>query len=598
MLLRFILCVFCYCVSNAAIAQQACDCAVQQKAMPSTAFIQILLQSKQLTCQAQAWEMIADSLIERTDFKAASEALQKAERLYEAQKCSEQNRKTLYKRWIALSDHQAAFEQSLRYQLKLLKVAEAERNDAEAAGILLGIAQVFNRQKQSATGIRYARNAAQLIENLPVSAQKANLLNKLTARYFYFFQDNKDQAYADTAQLYVLKALAIAKEIGNTNEQIIALTRMGAIAESKNAFQQALGYIDQALGLCSPGLNDNQYTTLYGDKGNIYLQLKNYTAAKQYADSCLLYCKKIAFPPMVANAYSLLYEIAIQSGNYKDALMAMSAEKQITDSLQDADRSRIINELEKKYNQEKNEKTIQELALQKQIYILVLVVVVLFAAAVVLFLRQQSLRQQQKTAEAEQRLNRARMNPHFFFNTLAGLQAKALEEGGIQTAGKIAKLSRIMRVTLENTYREFNTIEEEVSFLESYLQLHLPANVQYTIEVDNLIEPSELMIPSMLIQPFIENSIIHGLSGITYAGTLAIQFSLEQNDLLVCISDNGKGFSENTDTTHVSRAGQIIADRLYLLAKQYRSKATYSIASGVAHTGVTALIRLPIIKKG
>jgi tetratricopeptide (TPR) repeat protein len=597
MLLRFLFVVFCYCISYSVSAQASCDCAIQQDASPNPALIQKLLQSKQAACQAQAWELIADTLIEHTDFKAAAEALQKAEKLYEAQKCPDKYKKSLFRRWVALSDHQAAFDESLRYQLQLLKLAEAEKNDAEAAGILLGIAQVFNRQKQSATGIRYARSAARLIEQMPVSAQKANLLNKLTARYFYFFQDNHDQAYADTAQQYVSKALTVAKAIGNTNEQIIALTRMGAIAESKQAFQQALGYIDQALALCRPGLNDNQYSTLYGDKGNIYLQLKNYTAAKQFADSCLFYCKKIAFPPMIANAHSLLYEIAMQSGNYKDALMAMSAEKQITDSLQDADRSRVINELERKYNQEKNEKTIQELALQKQIYILVLFVVVLFGVAVVLFLRQQSLRQQQKAAEAEQRLNRARINPHFFFNTLAGLQAKALEEGGVQTAGKIAKLSRIMRTTLENTYREFNTIEEEIGFLENYLQLHLPDNAEYKITVDTSIEATEVMIPSMLIQPFIENSIVHGLTGIDYGGVLAIQFSLDQQSLLIRISDNGRGFSDTNASTHISRGGQIIADRLYLLAKQYRAKATYSITSGSEQSGVTALIRLPLITK-
>lgn len=576
-------------------AQTSCDCTIQQEASPNSALIQKLLQSKQTACQAQAWELIADTLIERTDFKAATEALQKAEKLYEAQKCPDKYKKSLFRRWVALSDHQAAFDESLRYQLQLLKLAEAEKNGAEAAGILLGIAQVFNRQKQSATGIRYARSAARLIEQMPVSAQKANLLNKLTARYFYFFQDNHDQAYADTAQQYVSKALAVAKAIGNTNEQIIALTRMGAIAESKQAFQQALGFIDQALALCTPGLNDNQYSTLYGDKGNIYLQLKNYTAAKQFADSCLFYCKKIAFPPMIANAHSLLYEIAMQSGNYKDALAAMTAEKQITDSLQNADRNKVINELEKKYNQEKNEKTIQELALQKQVYILVLVVVLLLGAAVVLFLRQQSLKQQQKAAAAEQRLNRARMNPHFFFNTLAGLQTAALEEGGINVAGKIAKLSRIMRATLESTYREFNSIEEEIVFLENYLQLHLPANVQYQLVLDKAIDASAVMIPSMLIQPFIENSILHGFSGIDYPGKLLIRFSQEAEQLSVKISDNGKGFTAQTDKTHVSRASQIIEDRLYLLAKQYRSKANYRIDSGEEGKGVTAVISLPII---
>ncbi|MEY2638972.1 MAG: hypothetical protein RIR90_454, partial [Bacteroidota bacterium] len=584
------------CFSLTVLAQNNCACKRKQaEASQQQQFIQTLLKSNQPACQVEGWQLVADSLVETTDFAGAVKALEKAGQLFDALKCPESERKAFYRRWVALSDHQAAFDQSFSYQLKLLRIAEAEKNDAEAAGILLGMAQVFNRQKQSANGIRYARRAAVLIEQLPASAQKANLLNKLTARYFYYYQDHREAAYADTAQQYVEKALSVAEKLGDNNEQIIALTRMGAIAESRNALQQALGYINQALALCKPGQNDNQYTTLYGDKGNIYLQLKDYTAAKQYADSCLWYCKKIAFPPMIANAYSLLYEIAVQSGNYKEALGAMTAEKQITDSLQNADRNKVINELEKKYNQEKNEKTIQELALQKQVYILVLVVVLLLGAAVVLFLRQQSLKQQQKAAAAEQRLNRARMNPHFFFNTLAGLQTAALEEGGINVAGKIAKLSRIMRATLESTYREFNSIEEEIVFLENYLQLHLPANVQYQIVLDKAIDASAVMIPSMLIQPFIENSILHGFSGIDYPGKLLIRFSQEAEQLSVKISDNGKGFTAQTDKTHVSRASQIIEDRLYLLAKQYRPKANYRIDSGEDGKGVTAVISLPII---
>ncbi|MBX9892061.1 MAG: hypothetical protein K2Y12_07030 [Chitinophagaceae bacterium] len=119
--------------------------------------------------------------------------------------------------------------------------------------------------------------------------------------------------------------------------------------------------------------------------------------------------------------------------------------------------------------------------------------------------------------------------------------------------------------------------------------------MQYQIVLDKAIDASAVMIPSMLIQPFIENSILHGFSGIDYPGKLLIRFSQEAAQLSVKISDNGKGFTAQTDKTHVSRASQIIEDRLYLLAKQYRSKANYRIDSGEEGKGVTAVISLPII---
>ena len=83
------------------------------------------------------------------------------------------------------------------------------------------------------------------------------------------------------------------------------------------------------------------------------------------------------------------------------------------------------------------------------------------------FIRQQSLKSKQKILETEQRLNRARMNPHFFFNALASLQTFALQDNdGKSMASNLSKFSHIMRETLESTYKEYVTIEQEKEFLD------------------------------------------------------------------------------------------------------------------------------------
>ena len=97
----------------------------------------------------------------------------------------------------------------------------------------------------------------------------------------------------------------------------------------------------------------------------------------------------------------------------------------------------------------------------------------------------------------------------------------------------------------------------------------------------------------MLLQPFVENSIEHGFAGLN-SGELSIHFELIDNELHVIIEDNGKGFSSAPENkTHISRATQIIQDRLYLLNLKYKSKARFTIQQKTV--GVRADVYLPLM---
>ena len=103
----------------------------------------------------------------------------------------------------------------------------------------------------------------------------------------------------------------------------------------------------------------------------------------------------------------------------------------------------------------------------------------------------------------------------------------------------------------------------------------------------------------MIMQPFVENSIEHGFAGIEYKGQVEILFDQAPGELLIRISDNGKGLhtgpKENNE--HISRASQIIRDRIYLLNVKLRTKASFSIDNNSHGKGVTVLIRLPLLYK-
>jgi len=265
------------------------------------------------------------------------------------------------------------------------------------------------------------------------------------------------------------------------------------------------------------------------------------------------------------------------------------------------EKTKEVTELERKYTQEKNENRIHELARQKQFYLLLALAGLLGLAVLAFFIRQQSLKNKQRILETEQRLNRARMNPHFFFNALTSLQLHALEENDGKTlASNISKFSHIMRETLESTYKEYVTVAQEKDFLEEYMELQsirMPDRFRFSVTCASTVEPDETILPSMILQPFVENSIEHGFAGIDYAGQVDIHFDQAPGELLVRITDNGKGLltgpKENNE--HISRASQIIRDRIYLLNVKLRTKASFSIENNAHEKGVTVLIRLPLL---
>lgn len=585
------------------IAQSGCQCSLYNAANKKAEDGLRLTQMRDEACRAKGYEIIAENLLNSKDFDSAALVLDQALAAYKKTKCAETNAISIYKLYAALNENKADFQSSLTYNLKALTLAEQLNDPLDKGTILLNIAQVFNRLKQANKGISYTRLAVPVVTNLPASDTKAELLNKITARYFYYAQDYKSAAHTDTAETFVNQALSVAQQIGNIKEQIIALTRLNAIYESRKDYTKALRYIDDALKMCVPGIHNRQYTTLYGDKGHMLMNLGNYKEARRFADSCLYYCIQTKYPPIIANAYSLIYEIENKAGNFKEALLAMQNEKQITDSIATAERTKAVVELEKKYNQARNEKTIRELAQQKKIYLLLAIAGLFGLFAIGFFLRQQALKHKQKIMETEQRLNRARMNPHFFFNALASLQSFAVRENdGKAIASNLSKFSHIMRETLESTYKEYVTVEQEIDFLNEYLdvqKIRFPKKFSYAITASKELEADEIMIPAMIIQPFVENAIEHGFSGIDYPGNINISFSAAGKDLQIEIIDNGKGLlhgiKENNE--HISRASQIIKDRIYLLNIKLKTKASFSIDNGSDGKGVVVKINLPLLYK-
>jgi len=554
-------------------------------------------------CRAYYYELTGERLIKERNYDSADYYLQLAIKEYSNSKCSNLSYLNVYKLLATANNIIGDYEKSIQYSLKVLPLTEATSDKAEEADCLLNIAQSFDRMKQSDKGIEYARKALKIVTLLSPSSKKADLLSKTAARFLWFYQDTKKMAILDSAEKIIEEQLQIARQLKDPALLRRGFNYMNGFAHERKNYKKALLYIDSCLYLLQANNDIALKATTYGDKADVLMEMGNYPEARRFADSCLYLHQQVKNPETIANAYALIYQISEQSKDYKAALDAMNSYIEITDSLTRVEKTKAINELEKKYNQEKNEKTIKLLDQQKRIYLLLALAGLLGLITIGFFIYQQSLKHKQKILETEQRLNRARMNPHFFFNALASLQAYALQgNDGKSIAVNLSKFSHIMRETLESTYKDYITIGQEIDFLNEYLELQktrFPKKFSYYITTGSLVDIDDRIIPSMILQPFVENSIEHGFTGIDYAGIIKIDFKKENENLLITVIDNGKGLAgeERGNGEHISRASQIIKDRLYLLNKKLKTKAHFLITNNEEGAGTVVKVYLPLLQK-
>lgn len=552
-------------------------------------------------CTAKAEEWMAAEYLSTNNFDTAELHLQKAEQVYKQTGCGDSLLLFVYKTWAQLYYTKGDFAKAQEKSLLMLVSAENSGNYFEMANGNTMIAQLLNQTGQSGKGILYTRRAVAFVDKIRDPVKKLEIYFKISKRFLWHYQDNKTVSSLDSSEFFSRKQLALAKETGNRNSMAIAYSNLQGVAWERKDLSKAIQLLDSSF-LYINKKNHESLGTNYFDKADILLELKDYKQAIRLADSALFYRKLTGNPAYIAECYSLLSRINIADGKYKAAYEYNESARSITDSIRNEEKTKAVTELERKYTQATNEKKIHELAQQKRIYVLLAAAGLFALVGLVFFIRQQSLKNKQKILETEQRLNRARMNPHFFFNALSSLQSYALEgNDGKSIASNLSKFSHIMRETLESTYKEYVTVEQEADFLKEYLELQkirFPEKFTYNI-YSGTVEADETLIPSMILQPSVENSIEHGFKGINYPGELTIIFDKKEKDLLISIIDNGKGLATTAKESneHISRASQIIKDRIYLLNVKLKTKASFSIDNNKNDKGVTVLIKLPLLYK-
>jgi two-component system, LytTR family, sensor kinase len=202
---------------------------------------------------------------------------------------------------------------------------------------------------------------------------------------------------------------------------------------------------------------------------------------------------------------------------------------------------------------------------------------------------------------------RAQMNPHFIFNALNSVQQYILT-GDVDQANKyLSKFSRLQREVLNHCDQNFISLDKEIEMLNLYLeleQLRFNENFEYLINLTDEIDSSEIKIPPMILQPFVENAIWHGLMPKQGLRQVSISFTLTSYNYLQCtIKDNGIGrdaasiIKEQSGNTanHKSKGLGLVFERLKILQQQYQQPFTVNITDLTAPNGAVQGTQVTLI---
>lgn len=230
--------------------------------------------------------------------------------------------------------------------------------------------------------------------------------------------------------------------------------------------------------------------------------------------------------------------------------------------------------------------------------------ILLFTGAVYMLYRWQLKIQQRKSQQANE-LNvskltaiQSQMNPHFIFNSLNSIQDLILKGDTEQSYTYITTFSNLVRRTLSYSEKDFIDFDQEIKLLEIYLsleKLRFRKDLQYELHYENL---EDIMLPPLLIQPFIENALVHGLLHKEGEKKLDIRFELKA-DLVCIIEDNGIGrekaktIRQRQRSDHESFSGKAIKNRFEILSNVLDGKFGY-VYEDLYHDGVACGTRVTL----
>lgn len=414
-------------------------------------------------------------------------------------------------------------------------------------------------------------------------------------------------------------SIACYRKVISNSEQIgwklgIA-TGIGNIAEifyEEELIDSAIFYHKKSLKLSQDISNNISTTEEYLALAKLYDEIGKYDSVMYFANNALQMAKKgdllleqSITLKFIANFYSA-------QKNYLQANNYLKQHYIIKDSISSTEVKNNVADLETRYETKMKEQQIELLTSENQLKnqrmwlfvaaTIILILTILIGVFIFIRNKKENLQRQE---DLKQQLLRSQMNPHFLFNALGSIQNFMLKNETKRAARYLNNFASLTRNILEQSSREFVSVTDEIETLRSYMELEkmrMEDHFEFEISYDKNLETDFINIPPMLIQPFIENAIKHGLNNINYKGLLELKFEDRGTVLHIEIADNGVGIKNaelNKSKKHRSMSMNIFEQRRIVLAKRTKHAIGLEVVDrnnlNKSQTGTLVKIEIPIV---
>jgi tetratricopeptide (TPR) repeat protein len=354
-------------------------------------------------------------------------------------------------------------------------------------------------------------------------------------------------------------------------------------------YDQAIKCYNQSLSYSLPAKIYSISANALGNLGTIYRDLGDNEKSIKYYVQSIDHAKKGNVIFHLSWVYKDISDMYLGMKDSSNAYKNYVLFKLYSDSLLKKSSSQGLTDARIRYEADSHNKEVELLSLRLYNQRLIIYgaagLFVLSVAVLILLLSRAKINAKRRISEMNRKISeitqanlRQQMNPHFIFNTLNSIQYYMYQHDKLATNNYLTKFSSLMRKVLENSQHTSVPLRDELDALNLYLELEMirfKDKFDYEINVDEEIDALLYKVPTMLIQPYVENSICHGLMPGENKGFVKIDLKLNNDHILCTIEDNGIGRDaalekkKKSDSNHNSLGTQIVSSRLDLVNALY-----------------------------
>lgn len=379
---------------------------------------------------------------------------------------------------------------------------------------------------------------------------------------------NKAQKNYNTAKIYYTKANELAEKVNNDDLANRSFDLLAEVELQRNNPSDNMYYQQQAYEYNTVRGNYNSAVSNSSSIANTYLQQNRPQEALEVLESSTELVKQTSDVKVKKEFYKTLSNLYEKQGKSKEAEKVNEKYEELEDSLMTVDQERelalqtknellsnaqnrvLLLEKDREINQKeilllRQEQALQESTIKRQTIITYSLAIGLLIILVLSFFIYKNNREKQISNQLlVLKSLRNQMNPHFIFNSLNSVNSYIAKQDERSANKYLSEFSKLMREVLEYSQEDFIPLSKEIEILGLYMNLEhyrFKNDFDFTFEVDKNINLDDYQIPPMLLQPFVENAIWHGLRYKNEKGRLEVSFAQKQNYVEVIIRDDGIG---------------------------------------------------------